>query len=230
MFKRKKAEPSLINAPQAGYVTKDPVGEFAEIYGSALVSQRRMFLLGLVALGVCASAVIALWRVSTTKVAIPWMVEVSSNGGVVSKPVKLESIPPNKAVIKAELAKWLTQVYTIDPKRTPEWFREANKRTAGKAIEQFRDFRVEEDVMKKMREMPDFIREVEVHSVDASQDGIAFAHLTTKESSGSSALGNPKTYRVTLHYAQMPVTKEAEIYANPLGLYVTHFNSILERR
>lgn len=147
-----------------------------------------------------------------------------------SKPVRLEPTTPSKAVLKAELGKWLEQVYTIDSKQTLQMFREANKRTSGKALEQFRDFRATEEVMRKIKEQPDFIRIVQVNSVDVSQDGIAFAYLTTKESGGTEAPANPKTYRVTLHYKIVPPDTEAKIMQNPLGLYVTFFNPTAERR
>ena len=230
-FKRKpKPEPSILLHPQAGHAGRNPKDEFAEIYGTSLVNSRRMFVIACLAIFVALGASGALYSVAVSKVAVPWMYPVSETGGVMSKPVRLEPTTPSKAVLKAELGKWLEPVYTIDSKQTLQMFREANKRTSGKALEQFRDFRATEEVMRKIKEQPDFIRIVQVNSVDVSQDGIAFAYLTTKESGGTEAPANPKTYRVTLHYKIVPPDTEAKIMQNPLGLYVTFFNPTAERR
>lgn len=231
MFKRKpKPEPSIIASPQAGNVMKNPVEEFAEVYGSALVNSRRMFVVCVLALLFAVATMFALWRVASTKVAIPFMFEVTDATGVVSRPARLEPGIPNGNVIKAELAKWLEQVYTIDSKQTLRLFKEANAHTSGKAVEQFRQFRVEEDIIKRLKEQPDFVRVANVKSVDVSTPGLAYGYVTTLESSGTDAPANPKSYRVTLHYSIVPPTTEAQIYANPLGLYVTFFNAVQERR
>lgn len=231
LFKRKpKREQGITEHPHAGFTCRDPKDEFAEIFGSALVNSRRMFVISSLAIFVAGASVLALYRVAVSKVAIPWMYPVSETGGVMDRPVRLEPITPSKAVLKAELGKWLEQVYTIDAKQTLAMFREANKRTSGKALEQFREFRAQEEVMRKIKEQPDFIRTVKVNSVDVSQDGIAFAYLTTNESSGTEAPSNPKTFRVTLHYKIVPPDTEAKILQNPLGLFVTFFNPIAERR
>lgn len=230
MFRKKQSKQTVMEAPQAGSSVRDPKGEFAEIYGSALVGQMRMFVVAVCALLVGIVAVIGLWRVAANKVAIPWLVEVSDSGQVLSKPVKLERITPPKAVLMSEIARWLEQIYTIDSKQTLDLFRAANQRASGKALEQFRDLRAAEDTLRKIREQPDYLRTVKVNSVDVSQDGIAFAYITTKESNGTSAPADPKTYRITLHYKLVPGSTEAEIYSNPLGLYITHFNPIAERR
>lgn len=230
MFKRKpKPEPSILASPQAGHVMRDPVNEFAEVYGSALVNSQRMFLISVLALMFAVGSMLALWRVASTKVAIPFMYQVNDASGVVSRATRLEPVRPNQNVIKAELAKWLEQVYTIDAKQTLRLYKEANAHSSGKAVEQFRQFRVEEDVMKRMKEQPDFIRVANVKSVDVSTDGLAYGYVTTTESAGTEAPGNSKSYRVTLHYSIVPPSTEAQIYANPLGLYVTFFNAVQER-
>lgn len=215
-------------APSAS-LRRDPRDEFVEIYGGALVAQRRSFMLSLLMGLVAVLAVAALWHVSRSRVAIPWLVEVNQ-GGVVSRPVKLERLTPPQAVLKAELARWVEQVYSIDPRQTPELLRLANQRVRGKAIEQFREFRIREDITGRMVSEPDFIRVASVSAVDVSQNGLAFVYLGTTESRGSHPPSNPRSYRITLHYLIDPPATEAEIFANPLGLYVSFFNPTQERR
>jgi type IV secretory pathway component VirB8 len=67
--------------------------------------------------------------------------------------------------------------------------------------------------------------------VDASQPGVAFIFLKTLERTGnqSSADSRVKRYRLTLHYQIDPPSEEADLLANPLGLYVNFFNESEER-
>lgn len=208
---------------------RDPAGEFAEIYGSALVAQRRMFLLCVLMALLTIGAIVALAQVASSKVAIPWFVQVNDSRGVISQPVRIQNITPGDAVLKAELAKWVEWVYSIDVRQTPAFLRNANGRVRGMAVEQFSQYRAQEDIYTKLREQPDLIRLVKVTSVDLSQKGIAFVFMQTTEGRGATAPTNPRTFRITINYALIPPATEEEIFANPLGLFVTFFNTIEER-
>lgn len=202
----------------------EPVEKFAEIYGSSKVSQGRMFvvcvLMGFVSM-VAVGGMIALSNKST---AIPFYVPVNDEGGVRNAPVRMENIRPNQAVIKAELAKFITNVFTIDPVLTPKYFKAANVMTSGLATTQFTEFRNSENIAVRLSKEPDLTRAVVVGSVDNSQPGIAFAFLTTTEARGAVNGTVIAKWRVTLKYELQPPKSEEEILANPLGLYVTSLN------
>lgn len=208
---------------------KDPIGEFAEIYGSSMVNSRRMFFVAVVSSLVSIVAVIGMWQVSSSHTAVPVMVRVNDSG-VVDRPVKIETMSAPQAVIKAELAKWVESVFTIDPKTSPDQMRVAVTRVRDKAVEQYRVWRVKEDVLGKLSSTNGFIRVAKVGTVDLSQQGVAFVFVTTTESVGTSALGNPRTFRVRLNYDLIPPATEREIFDNPLGLNITFFNPSEETR
>jgi type IV secretory pathway TrbF-like protein len=220
---------SAPNTPASLYEQAE--GKFAEIYGSALVSANRSFLVAFGCIIVALASIASLATIFPLKEVRPWVVEVNPTSGVVNKPVQIERIDPNTAVVKSELARWAEAVYTIDPLRSSEALRWANARTADKAVGQFTEFRARERIYERMRTEPDMVREAKVAAVDVSRKGTAFIYVTTSERLGAAGPDPAKTrrIRVTLNYRLVPPTQEADLLANPLGLYVTFFSDIEER-
>ena len=216
------------NSPPSAY--EDGANKFAEIYGTAMVSSTRFFLISVVSLLLAIGTVVALVGLTPLKEVRPCVVEINPGTGVVNKPIEVTRITPNTAVIKAELARWAEALYTIDAYRTADLFKFANARSRDKAIGQFSEFRSREKVFERIRKEPGMVREVKVTSVDASQPGIAFVFLTAAERrSGTGGSAASKRYRLTLHYLLETATAEEQILANPIGIYVTFFNEIEEK-
>ena len=220
---------SLPNTPPSVYAQAE--AKFAEIYGSAQVQAHRAFLLafGCVLLALVSLATVLV--VLPLKEVRPWVVEVNPASGLVHRPVQVERLEPNTAVIKSELARWAEAVYAIDPLRSSEALRWANSRTADKAVGQFTEFRARERIYERMRSEPDLVREAKVAAVDVSRQGTAFIFLATHERVGTAAPdpARSKRFRVTLNYRLVLPTREADLLANPLGLFVTFFSDTEER-
>lgn len=228
MFGRSKKQISiqsladLPGAPEG--VFKDPAHEFAEIYGSAVVGQSRLFVVSGIMGFVALAAVIGMFSLANKSTAVPWIVEVNDDSGVVSRPVKIENIRPNQAVIKAELARFIKYIFTIDKALTGGYFRDANVMTSGLGTTKFANFRASENVAQRLAMETSMSRTVTVTSVDLSQQGVAFVFLSTEEHVGQ-VVGLVKAkWRVTLKYELDSPKSEAEILANPLGLFVTDLN------
>jgi type IV secretion system protein TrbF len=204
---------------------------FAEIYGSSKVDAARWFVVAMLSILLAITAMAAVSVLMPLKEVRPWVVEINPETGIVNRPVQVERIDPNLAVVKAELARWVEAVYTLDPLRTSELMRWANSRAADKAVAQFTEFRARERVFERIRNEKDLAREVKVTAVDASARGTAFIFITTTERVGSSApsADRIKRFRVTLNYRLTPATQEAELLANPLGILVTYFSDAEER-
>lgn len=239
MFARKSTTPEVLD--HEGYLSAGPntpvslyeeaAGKFAEIWGSSKVNEARMFIIAVASLVMGLAGIATAVVVLPMKQIVPWVVEVNPGTGVVNKPIEIQRIEPNVAVIKAELARWAEAVYTIDPARTSELLRWANQRSADKAVGQFAEFRARERIFERINREPDLVREVRVTAVDASRPGMAFIFLTTNERFGPAAPPPERTkrWRVTLNYKMVPAKQEAEILSNPLGLFVTFFNDTEER-
>jgi len=212
----------LRDAPAGLY--SDPAGKFAEIYGSAKVTQARMFVAALACAAVAGIAVVGAVTLANRSTAVPFYVAVNDDGGIRNVPTKIESIRPNQAVIKAELAKFIVNIFTIDPKLTPRFFKAANVMTSGLGTSQFADFRTEQKINERLANEPEMTRTPVVTSVDISQPGVAFAFLSTTESRGDASKVLVAKWRVTVKYELQPPKTEVEILANPLGLFVTGLN------
>lgn len=220
---------SAPNTPPSVY--QEAEGKFAEIYGAAMVSANRSFLIAFGCILVAIASVASVATIFPLKEVRPWVVEVNPTSGVVNKPVQIDRVEPNSAVIKSELARWVEAVYMIDPLRTQEALRWANARAADKAVQQFTEFRAREKIYERMRSAPDMVREAKVTAVDVSRKGTAFIYVTTTERIGAAAPipEKVKRVRVTLNYVLVPPTTEAALLANPLGLYVTFLSDAEER-
>jgi type IV secretion system protein TrbF len=161
----------------------------------------------------------------------PWVVEIEPATGVVNRPVEVIRVDPNAAVVKSELARWAEAVYTLDPLRSRELLRWANARTADKAVAQFTEFRMRERIAERLSTEKQLVRQAKVTAVDASQNGTAFIFITTTEQWGgpSPAGDRVRRFRVTVNYRLQVATQEADLLANPLGLFITHFADAEER-
>jgi type IV secretory pathway component VirB8 len=207
------------------------LNDFAEIYGSSKVEAGRWFLIALAAIGLAIAGMILVATMLPLKEVRPWVIEVNPTTGVVNRPIEIQRVDPNIAVVKAELARWAEAVYMIDPSRSSESLRWANARTADKAVGQFAEFRSRERIFERINREPDMVREVKVNAVDASQKGTAFIFLTTNERLGAAppAADRSKRFRVTINYRLVPPTQEQDLLSNPLGLFVTFFADTEER-
>jgi type IV secretory pathway TrbF-like protein len=200
--------------------------KFAEIYAGGAVNANRFFLMNIV-LGLLLCGSLVGWFISASKnnVAVPWLVEVNPETGTASRPVRVENVRPSEAVLKAQLADWTTKVFTIDKALTQGYFKAANIMTKGLGASQFAEFRVNQAVVERLAKEPYLQRLATVSSVDvASQPGVAFIFVSTAESRGNNASAVTARWRVTLKYELISPKTEAEILANPLGIYVTSMN------
>jgi type IV secretion system protein VirB8 len=204
---------------------------FSEIYGSSKVQAARWFLVALASLALAIASVILVATMLPLKEVKPWVIEVNPTSGVVNRPIEVQRVDPNLAVVKAELARWAEAVYAIDPVRSSEALRWANARTADKAVNQFAEFRSRERIFERINREPELVREAKVNAVEAAQKGTAFIYLTTTERVGASPASADKTkrFRVTINYRLVPPTQEQDLLSNPLGLFVTFFADAEER-
>jgi type IV secretion system protein TrbF len=217
------------NAPAA--VLPGTAERFAEIYGSSKVQAQRWFLVAMASLALAFASLLGIVSLLPLKEVRPWVVEIEPATGLVNRPVEVIRVDPNAAVVKAELARWAEAVYTLDPLRSRELLRWANTRTADKAVAQFTEFRLRERIAERLSTEKQLVRQAKVTAVDASQNGTAFIFITTTERWGGPAPAGDvvRRFRVTVNYRLQVATQEADLLANPLGLFITHFADAEER-
>ena len=202
--------------------------EFAEIYGSALVGRKQNFLIVIFAMFIAGISLFYAMTIASNKVAIPWFVEVNKHTGELTKPVQITSLTPNQAVIQSQLAKFTEKCFVIDPKLSLVFQRECAQMATGKAVEQLRAFRIEHDIIARVRKGEDY-RFAKAKSVDTTQKGVAFIHLATQDLLPDGTRSPEKSYRIRLDYKFIPPKDQLALIENPLGLFVSMFNPVLER-
>lgn len=197
---------------------------FVEIFGSSKVAAQRMFVVALLMGLVALMAVVGLYKIAQKSTVVPILVEVDPKSGAVNKPVRIESVRPNDAVIMAELGRWASKILTIDQVLSPLYFREAVVMTKDLGASQYTDFRVAQKIVERMSQDKTLQRLATVSSVDISQPGVAFIFATTQESRGGSSGSDVARFRLTLKYELSPPRTLNDVMTNPLGLYVTSMN------
>jgi type IV secretory pathway component VirB8 len=193
---------------------------FAELFGDPQVHAARWFVISAIALVgniVQTSAIIGMLPL---KRVVPYVVEATNNG-VTARVVEASQYRPNTAMIKAELARWADDLMALDPYQTRDKLRRSTLVLRGKAVAEHSDFMKTYKPFERLIEAPTLIRTVQINTVDASQDGLAFLFFTTTERSN----GEPtlKRWRLSVQYAVMTPEDEKELLANPAGLVITHF-------
>lgn len=227
---RRSGLTDLRNTPAV--VKSEVLDKFGEIYGTAMVNSTRWFIFGMGGLVLAICSLLGVLSLLPLKEVRPWVVEVNPQTGVVNRPVEVLAVDPNVAVVKAELARWVESVYTIDQTRTVDLLRWANGRCADKCLAQFGEFRAREKIYERLERDKDLSREAKVITVDVAQKGVAFVFVQTSErlSSSSTAAPEVKRYRVTLNYRFAPAKQEQDLFANPLGIVTTFFSDAEERK
>lgn len=222
---KRAASPALSEHPERPQgMYEEAKDQFVEIFGSSQVAAQRMFLAALLMGLVALVAVVGLYKVAQKSTVVPILVEVDPKTGTVNKPVRIESVRPNDAVIMAELGRWATKILTIDQVLSPLYFREAVVMTKDLGSSQYTDFRVSQKIVERMSKDKTLQRLATVSSVDISQPGVAFIFATTQESRGGSTGSDVARFRLTLKYELSPPRTLSDVMANPLGLYVTSMN------
>ena len=221
--------PGVVPAPATGQgdlpntppvAAEGSVRLFAELFGEPQVHAQRWFLAALV-LGVANVAlVVAVVTLLPLKTVVPYVVE-TTQAGVTTRVVEVTAYKPTAAMVRAELARWAEKMMTLDPHLTRENLRQSTLLLRGKAVAQHLEFVREQRPFERLLQTPTLVRTVQVSSVDASKDGIAFLFLSTTERVN----GEPtaRRWRLTVHYTLVTPQDERELLANPAGLAITHF-------
>jgi len=72
-----------------------------------------------------------------------------------------------------------------------------------------------------LRVDPQLVQNITIRSVSFVQEMAALVRIRVETRSNTGITFKDKL--LTVHFAVVPPKTEAEIYANPIGLYITHF-------
>lgn len=211
--------------------------EFFEAFGGPVVERARYFVL-CVTLGlVIVALAFAISAMLPLKTVQPWVVKVDdTRGTVVLDKGAADHVPnytPGRAVLERELFDFVHKLWAINadyPALTKQGHFEAYSRTRDRAVQEFKEFIERERVYARINAEPGLVRAVERRSVAfRSEQGIAHVRFVTTERSRSTLEPVKREWIMLVQFAQRDVTTPEEIEKNPLGLYITHFETNEER-
>lgn len=223
--KRKQAKAPTIeevgNAPPTAYDRAK--AEWAERNGNSTVNQSRLFVIAmglLLLLGLLAYAMNQMLPLKTT---IPYQITFDpSTGNTEAKPIKIKDFSPTEVQRRYFLAKWVSNLLTIDPFLIERNLAEAFRISRGKAVDEFRTYLQSSQAVTRVQQDRSLVRTVDLSSLQFIGDGVAQARVVTRERTAN-AVSDPKRFILTIHYGIEPPTTEAEMLSNPVGLFITHF-------
>ncbi len=222
LFSKKSAAPSVpSNAPLTAF--EQARIEWFERYGSAIVDKNRAYVLTVLLAAAVFAMGYALASIAPLKTVVPYVIKVAESGVATPLNAAAQGYQPGEAERRYFLAQWVNKVLTLDPFLTDRNLIEASGLTRGKAIKELTDWVKVEKPFEAVRTDQSLTRVVQINTVSFLNDGVALVRVSTETRSLNKS-ASTKRYMVTIHYAVVPPLTEAEIYKNPVGLFVTHFS------
>jgi len=125
-------------------IQEDPViAEWhKDLYGSAVVSRNRWFVLGVVALIVATLEAGALMALAPLKAVEPYVIQVDNDTGMttVLEPLKEKSLTENEAVTKFFIVKYVVARETYDPQDLNQNYERVRLMSTADEVDRFDDF------------------------------------------------------------------------------------------
>lgn len=197
--------------------------KFYEIYGSPKVESSRWFLVSLALLGMVLALVIAIVSIMPLKRVVPFLIGFDEKSGATLRRAEAKEYTPDAAIRGYFLRDWAEKTFTVDRFLTDKNLKFAYSRTRGKASLELQDFLNEDKPFKRMADDKNYTRVVKIISVDPGKSTeVGFVRFQTEERSGQNE-PRIRRYMLTVHYALVPPEEEQDLWANPIGLFVTHF-------
>lgn len=120
------------------------------------------------------------------------------------------------------LARWVQKTLALDPYTTETDIKEAFTFVRGKAIEEYKELMMLLQPLSRLTKDKTLTRGVKTISTNFIVMAQPSFVLQQKRRNGSSETLR-KRYAINLHFEVVPPTTENEIYANPNGIFITHF-------
>ena len=192
-----------------------------ERWGGAVVEANRWFIAFVLMCVICIVEMYAIMQMLPLKTVVPWMITVKDNGKIEGSPIEALKFTPDDNAKRYFLKEWTTKIFTLDRYFTEKYLTEAYSVVRGQATSEFRQFIDDRKPLIALRTDPELVQNITIRSVSFVQDSAALVRIRVETRNNQGLKVTDKL--VTVHFAVIPPKTEAEIYANPIGLYITHF-------
>lgn len=212
----------IANAPLTALKTARK--KWFDEYGSDRVEKKRYFALAFAALVVIAAQGTAISTMLPLVQVVPYVVKVGQDGSVTASRAGAQKYEPGTAEKQYFLAQWTIKLMTLDRFMTKQYLTDAFLLATGKASAEMNDWFEKNKPFEALAKDPSLTRSVTVRSVTFIQEGAALVRISTEARSMGQRAAERKNLLLTIHYVVIPPTTEKEIFDNPIGLFVTHFD------
>lgn len=192
-----------------------------ERWGGSVVEANRWFVGFLLMCGICLAMLYTIMSMIPLKTVVPYMVTVADTGKPYSTPVESIKFTPDENTKRYFLKEWVSKVFTLDRFLTEKYLVDAYSSVRGTASEEFRQYIEEKQPLFALRSDPILVQTVIIRSVSFVQDSAALVRVRIQTRNAEGLKFTDKL--VTIHFSVIPPKTEQEIYANPIGMYITHF-------
>jgi len=223
------------DAPDAAFARAR--NEYMDSIGTVVVDRARLFI---VAVGFFLLALvmgILLIMLFPLKALEPYVLVVDPARGLVGQSAgtvqRAAGYTPDRPVLERELFQFVERLYAINadyPRLIQDGHVAAYAYTRGRAISEFRGFMDQERPYQRQKVTPGLIRTVERKTISFREDG-GLVLIRFRSSERSNEKPQPVLHELllTMQFVRAQPTERAELEANPLGVYITHFEVTEER-
>lgn len=192
-----------------------------ERWGGPVVESNRWFIGFVFMCFVCGGQTYAISTMLPLKTVAPWMVTVKDTGKVEGTPIEAIKFAPDENAKRYFLKEWVTKVFTLDRYLTEKYLIDSYNTVRGQGAEEFKQFIDTNKPLVALRSDPNLVQNITIRSVSFIQDSGALIRIRLETRNGEGLKFTDKL--ITVHFSVIPPKTEEEIYANPIGLYITHF-------
>jgi len=195
---------------------------YQDVYGSAVVSRNRWFLVGVVALVLALLEAGALIGLAPLKAVEPYVIQVDSNTGMTSVLASLAEKPltQNEAVTKFFVVKYILARETYDPQDLNHNYDQARLMSTPEEANRFEEFvRGANSPMEQFKNT--ITRTIRVNSVSFLNQKTAQVRFKATQTQLSSNEKQESYWIATLsfHFVNSPMDEEERL-SNPLGFQI----------
>ncbi|MEY2152282.1 VirB8/TrbF family protein [Rhodanobacter sp. 115] len=208
-----------MNSPPPG-VSVAGMQKYLSAFEAPRIGNRRL-LAALVAISmVAALQAFGIFRMLPLHERIPYFVTVDPNTAAVSVSNKVaEKYTPSQASERYFLNKWVTDLLTIDP-RVRERLPNTYAMLRGAALSEWNAFIFNNyKPLEQLRKNESLRIYPTVDAIGFIDDESAAIRVTLHSADGTTV----RHLLVTVKFAILPPQTDADVYRNPIGLWITHF-------
>lgn len=196
-----------------------------DLYGSAVVSRNRWFVLGIVALIVATLEAGALMALAPLKAVEPYVIQVDNDTGMttVLEPLKEKSLTENEAVTKFFIVKYVVARETYDPQDLNQNYERVRLMSTAEEAGRFDDFiRGSDGPVETFKTTT--TRSIRVSSVSFLNKTTAQVRFTANKRQIATNEKQESHWIATLSYRYVNTPmEEGERLDNPLGFQIKNY-------